>query len=450
MLDPDRAQLDPDRAQRLADVALNGSAADETEVTVCQVEEELNRFVEEHPVQNLVRRTSRIAVRVRENGREGKATTGTPTDDAVLRAVERARIAARHAPPRPDLMPFPGEQQYSLRRRSPLTPDPERTADSVARLTAAARDANCTAAGTHGGVNDLRLVANSRGLSVWDLDTRARVSLSVFRGEGAGWADAMRPDPDGLDLDRVAKVAVGKALASESPDDLGPGDYTVVLEPSAVASLLLFAAYKGFGAQQVEEGSSFLAGQLGEMVAASGITISDDAYHPMTVGHVFDGEGVPRAPVPLIQEGVAVGLVHDRATARRNGCRSTGHATPQPSAMGPLPHNLVLSPGQASIEDLVRDVDRGVLVTEFHYTNMIEPTRLTLTGMTRNGTFLIENGKVTRAVRNMRFTQSLVEALGRVSGLAADPHLCSALFGGYTVVPAMRVDGFRFTSRTDF
>lgn len=371
--------LDPDRAQRLAEVALNGSAADETEVTVCQVEEELNRFVEAHPVQNLVRRTSRIAVRVREGGREGKATTGTPTPEAVLRTVERARLAARHAPPRPDLLELPGEQGYALRRRAPLTPDPERTADSVARLTSAARDADCTAAGTHGGVNDLRLVANSRGLSVWDLDTRAQVSLSVFRGQGAGWADGMRPDPEGLDLDRVARVAVGKALASEAPADLEPGDYTVVLEPAAVASLLLFAAYKGFGAQQVEEGSSFLAGHLGESVASAGISISDDVHHPLTVGHVFDGEGVPRVPVPLIQAGVAVGLVHDRATARRSGCRTTGHATPQPSSMGPLPANLVLMPGKQSAADLVRDVDRGVLVTEFHYTNMVEPTRLTST-----------------------------------------------------------------------
>ena len=123
---------------------------------------------------------------------------------------------------------------------------------------------------------------------------------------------------------------------------------------------------------------------------------------------------------------------------------------PQPSAMGPLPANLVLASGTASTDDLVRDVDKGVLVTEFHYTNMVEPTRLTLTGMTRNGTFLIENGKVTNAVRNMRFTQSLVDALGRVTGLTASPHLCSALFGGYTVVPSVRIDGFRFTSRTDF
>jgi predicted Zn-dependent protease len=255
---------------------------------------------------------------------------------------------------------------------------------------------------------------------------------------------------DGLDIDTVASRAVAKALASTSPDPIPPGDYTVVLEPPAVSALLLFAAYKGFGAQQVQDGSSFLAGHMGEQVAAESVTIDDDVYHPLTVGHVFDGEGVPRTPVHLIDHGVAKGVVHDRRTARKMGCRTTGHATPQPSVMGPLPANLVLATGGGDRDALIRDVDRGILVTEFHYTNMVEPTKLTLTGMTRNGTFLIENGQVTRPVVNMRFTQSLVEALGRVSGIGGDARLASALFGGYMVVPSLRIDGFRFTSQTEF
>jgi len=154
-------------------------------------------------------------------------------------------------------------------------------------------------------------------------------------------------------------------------------------------------------------------------------------------------------PVHLIDRGVASGLVHDRDTARRFGCRSTGHATPQPSNSGPMATNLVLAPSGGGA-DLLAGVDRGILVTQFHYTNMVEPTKLTLTGMTRNGTFLIEKGEVTRPIRNMRFTQSLVEALNRVSGLGGDARLASALFGGFTVVPSVRIDGFHFSSGTDF
>ncbi len=444
--------LDPERARRLACVALETSRAEETEVSVSQCEEELNRFTADHPVQNLVRRLARVDVRVRVDGREGKASTGTPTEDAVRTTVARALEVARHMPAAPeDPIPLPSAQDgYALRRRDPLSPDPEHTADSVARLTAAARDAGCTAAGIAAAENDLRLIANSRGLEVWDLDTRARMSLSVFNGAGAGWSSHIAATREGLEAEAVAATAVGKALDSRDPVAIEPGAYTVVLEPSAVASLLLFASYKGFGAQQVEEGSSFLVGRIGDTVADERISIADDVHHPMAIGHVFDGEGVPRTSVPLITDGVARGVVHDRRTAQRMGCRSTGHALPQPNPIGPLPTNLVLSPGGAASDDLIRDVDKGILVTECHYTNMVEPTRLTLTGMTRNGTFLIEKGQVSRPIKNMRFTQSLVEALQRVSGLGGDTKLCSALFGGFTVVPSLRVDGFHFTSQTGF
>ncbi len=442
--------LDPDRAQRLAQIALEESGADETEVCVTQYEEELNRFTADHPVQNLVRRMANVAVRVRSNGREGKASTGTPTEAAVRTTVRRAIEAARHMPAG-EFVPMAGPQEdYRLRRPDPLTPDPDHTADAVARMTGACRDAGCTAAGIQGVENDLRLIANSNGLSVWDLDTRARASLSVFADEGAGWADGLCAGRDALDVDAIARRAVDKALASRAPHGVDPGEYTVVLEPAAVASLLLFAAYKGFGAQQVQDGSSFLAGKVGERVAHESVSIDDDVYNPLTVGHVFDGEGMPRSSVALIEHGVARGLVHDRRTAQKQGCRSTGHALPQPNVSGPLPANIVMSSGAGETGDLIKDVDRGILITEFHYTNMVEPTKLTLTGMTRNGTFLIENGVVTRPVKNMRFTQSLVEALERVSGLGGDARLASALFGGYTVVPSLRVDGFRFTSRTDF
>ncbi len=443
--------LDPERARRLAHVALEESRAAETEVSVTQYEQELNRFTADHPVQNLVRRLARVAVRVRVDGREGKASTGTPTDEAVRRTVRRAVEVARRMPVAGEILPLPAAQEgYRLRRPDPLSPDPGQTADAVARMTGLCRERGCTAAGVKGVANDLRLIANSNGLEVWDLDTQANVSLSVFHGAGAGWASGVAPRRDGLDDGAVAERAVGKAIASTTPDSVPPGDYTVVLEPAAVSALLLFAAYKGFGAQQVHDGSSFLAGKIGERVAHESISIEDDVHHPQTVGHVFDGEGVPRAPVSLIANGVACGVVHDRRTAKRTGCRTTGHAMPQPSMMGPLPSNLVLAPGTGRTDDLVRGVDRGVLVTEFHYTNMVEPTRLTLTGMTRNGTFLIENGVVTRPVKNMRFTQSLVEALGRVAGVGGDARLSGALFGGHMVVPSLAIDGFHFTSQTEF
>lgn len=443
--------LSPERARRLAETALRASAADEIEVVVQQCELELNRFTADHPVQNLVRLQSRVSVRVRVDGHEGKAATGTPTDEAVRRTVGRATAVARHAPRLPDdTLPMAGPQTYRLRGRDPVAPDPAATSRSVASMTAQARAEGCRVSGIQSAENDFRLVMNSRGLEVADLDTRAEVSFTAFRDDGAGWASALAARRDGISEEAVAGRAVAKALASRAPKPVPPGRYTVVLEPPAVASLLLFASYKGFGAQQVEEGTSFLAGRLGTPVAGENVSIADDCHHPLAVGHVFDGEGMPREAVPLIDRGVARGLVHDRATAQRCGCRSTGHALPQPSADGPLASNLVLAAGDGGAGDLLRGVHRGILVTQFHYTNMVEPTELTLTGMTRNGTFLVEKGEVAGAVRNMRFTQSLVEALRQVTGIGADSALSSALFGGFTVVPSVRIDGFRFSSGTEF
>ncbi|MCE9636871.1 MAG: TldD/PmbA family protein [Planctomycetes bacterium] len=443
--------LDRDRARRLAETALRASAADETEVVVEQTEQELNRFTADHPVQNLVRLLSRVSVRVRVDGHEGKASTGSTTDDAIRRTVERATAVARMMPrPATDLLPMAGRQEYTLRNREAVAPDPDATAKSVASMTARARGEGCRAAGIQSAENELRLVMNSRGLDVSDLDTRAEISFTVFKDDGAGWATGISHDRSGVSEESIAERAVTKALRSRNAVAVKPGHWTVILEPPAVASLLLFASYKGFGAQQVEEGSSFLAGKIGQKVVGDGVSIADDCHHPLAVGHTFDGEGLPRVAVPLIDRGVATGLVHDRATAHRFGCRSTGHATAQPSSSGPIASNLVLAAGTGSTADLLRGLDRGILVTQFHYTNMVEPTQLTLTGMTRNGTFLIDRGEVANPVKNMRFTQSLVEALRRVTGIAGDASLASALFGGYTVVPSVRIEGFHFSSGTEF
>lgn len=443
--------FDPDRADRLASVALSHRGPDEIEFHLEQSETQLNRFTHDHPVQNQLLDRACVRVRVRVDGREGSATTGTITEDGVRGAVDRAVAVARRMPlPKEAPAALPGPHEYELRGLDPLPVDADRTADAVRSLIEPCREQGVGAAGIHSGTNTFTLIANSRGLRVSDIDTRATVSLSTYQQDGAGWAGRSAATADALDEESIARRAVEKAVRSRSPRDFAPGHYTVVLEPAAVSSLLLFAGYKAFGAQQVDEGSSFLSGHMGEPVLGSNVSIFDDAHHPLTVGHTFDHVGVPRRRVELIREGIATGMVHDQRTASRHGCASTGHSEPQPSASGPLPHNLVLAGVGGATADLIRDVNRGLLVTSFHYTNMIEPMALTLTGMTRNGTFLIERGEVGPPVRNLRFTQSLVEALKRVTGFGDDPSLMSALFRGHMVVPSLRIDGFNFSSRTGF
>ena len=274
--------------------------------------------------------------------------------------------------------------------------------------------------------------------------------MTALSDDSSGFSEGVGRSLGAIDPDRVGAVAVEKCLASNGPQSIDPGEYTVILEPQAVSEMLMFLTYCSFGAQGYLEGRSFVTGRIGEKVMSERISIADDAYQAGAVGLPFDFEGRPRRRGALVEEGVARNVVWDRNTARREeGRESTGHALPMPNAWGPIPLNLVMSPGDSSIDEMIASTERGILVSQFHYTNVTEPVQVELTGMTRNGTFLVEGGKVTRPLLNLRFTQGLVEALNRVAAVSSKAELCGAFFGGFFVVPALKIDGFNFTSVTE-
>ncbi|MHC5018605.1 MAG: metallopeptidase TldD-related protein, partial [Planctomycetota bacterium] len=222
------------------------------------------------------------------------------------------------------------------------------------------------------------------------------------------------------------------------------------LEPAALAQLLFFTGILGLGARSLEEGRSFLTGKLGEQVFGPNVTIRDDAANPLAPGLPFDFEGRARRSVALIENGIAVTPVHDTKTAAQAGVESTGHALPPGEAEGPLPLNLVLDPGDQSLDELIAGTPNGLLVTQLHYVNVVDPRRLLLTGMTRNGTFRIKDGVVGEPVKNLRFTQSAVDAFNHVEALGRELSWQRALFGGSFLAPAARIANFNFSSVTDF
>jgi predicted Zn-dependent protease len=223
----------------------------------------------------------------------------------------------------------------------------------------------------------------------------------------------------------------------------------VVLEPAATAELVGLLSYCGFGALAEQEGRSFLSGRLGERITGESVTIVDDATDPRTIALPFDFEGVPKRPVTLLERGVAVGVVHDTYTASRAQTRSTGHALPAPNSYGPLATSLVMSPGDSSLDELIEGTQRGLLVTRFFYTNILDPRQTTFTGMTRDGLYLIEGGKVVGAAKNMRVTDSVLAALGRISAVSAGLEAHRATVGT-VLAPAVRLDGLNFSSGTEF
>ncbi|HOF89367.1 MAG TPA: metallopeptidase TldD-related protein, partial [Armatimonadota bacterium] len=288
-------------------------------------------------------------------------------------------------------------------------------------------------------------VGNSRGVRAHHAWTACSLMAIATLGDASGYAQWSGRSLAGAPAGETAAHAVSKCLAADVTGTVEPGRYTVILEPPAVAEMLGLLAYMGLGATQYQEGRSFLSGKVGERLVGENITLRDDTYHPLSIALPFDFEGVPRQVVPFFERGVAKGVVYDSYTARKEGRASTGHALPAPNTYGPIPLHLVLEGGTRTREELIAGVERGILVTRFHYVNIVHPAEAIITGMTRDGTFLIENGAVTKAVNKLRFTQSMLEALQHVSDLERALTLVSGE-GMYCVVPTLRIEGFHFTS----
>jgi predicted Zn-dependent protease len=261
---------------------------------------------------------------------------------------------------------------------------------------------------------------------------------------GSGYADRGAINVGDLDKNEVADEVIDKTQRNQNAQPIDPGVYEVVLEEYAVAEMLDFMNYTGFSALAVEEERSFM--RLGERITGEAVTIWDDGLDPSGVPASFDFEGVPKQRVDLIKNGVATGVVYDMMTATKEGRPSTGHGLPAPNTDGPFALNLFMAPGSVAKHDLVSGIKRGIWVTRFWYVRTVHPKLSIITGMTRDGTFLIENGKVTRPVKDLRFTQSMLEALDGTLAVGKTTKLQIGEFIGASRVPAVHLKAFTFTS----
>lgn len=319
---------------------------------------------------------------------------------------------------------------------------------AIKQMIAVATERNLIAAGTCTTGESIYAIGNSHGLFVCHRETQAEMSVTMTARDSSGWAKAHDTKASNLDARALAVKAADKAVGSAQPIELEPGRYTVILEPSAVLDLLASMWYEFAGTSHVDKLSALLD-KVGKRVFGENITIVDDAYHACQSGAPFDGEGKPRQVVTLVQDGVLKSLVTGRRAAEKLGLAPTGHGLQEPTAMGEYPLNLVVQGGDSTIESMVAATTYGILLTRVWYVRLVDKTTLLLTGMTQDGTFLIEDGKVTKGIKNMRFNVSLFEMLNAV--LALGPSTRTAGEEGFpAVVPAMKVEGFNFTERTKF
>jgi PmbA protein len=423
----------------------------------------LLRFAAGRPTQSTAIDDVTVEIALVRYGHVGRATTNS-TDDESLSACARRAAAAAEAAAAAGAGHFAGfpEPQHAAPHEGhdPETArlDPEPGGDALAAAFSVAREAGLEAHGIWTAAEEERAVATSGGRAVADRTTDAFMKVICIAPERdwagrSGYAAETAVAAGRIDAGALAERAARKAGVTGTVAELEPGEYPVVFEPHAVGWLCDLLADTAFNGLAHAEGRGALTGRLGGVVAAPAINLSDSPRFPGTLPRAFDAEGVPKAPVPLIQDGVAHRVVHDLRSAALAGARSTGHAlAPGGHPLGPHPTNLVLAGGGAADEDeLCSMVERGIYITRLWYANVVRPKETLVTAVTRDGTFLIEDGRVTRPLRDLRLTDSVLGILSRTRALSREQKLTSdgefygRRFASGVVCPALLANAVRFT-----
>ena len=413
----------------------------------------LTRFAGSRIHQNVSEHDASLRMRIVDEGRTGVASTNRLDDQGIAEVVARATELCRRSAPNPDPTPLAGSEAGAGDSdlgyvAATAKAEPERRAEGARAVIAAAQAEDLVASGAFSTDVSTIAIANTNGLRSCHTTTQAKL-LTVMTGadQASGYAQAIGTDVAAIDAAAVGAEAADKAARSVDATDLEPGAYDVILEEYAVQTILEYLAYAGFSALAVEEGRSFM--DLGNRVMGDNVSIWDDGNDLSGLPAAADFEGVAKQRVDLVTDGVATAVVHDSATARRAGVASTGHALPAPNTFGPMTWNLFMAPGSSSKEAMLSSIERGIWVTRFHYVNIVHPRKAVLTGMTKDGTFLIENGRIVRPIRNLRFTEEIPAAFSRIEAIPTQTKMVGAEYSGINArVPALRIGRFAFTGAT--
>ena len=448
------------------------SIADEVEILFSGGRFALTRFANNTIHQNVAEENHVVSVRTVFGGRTARATTNKFDDESLRQVVKSSESLARVQHADPDLLPVPDArcaggaddeapvpaQTRHFENTAAITP--ELRAEGVRKIVGVADQHRLSTAGVFSSGEWFEGILNSRGLGRWHTQTSAEVSITMLGSDSSGWQKANSPDVANLDPLRLAETAAQKAVETARPREIPAGKYTVILEPAAVLDIVGFMFWDYSGMAILDQ-RSFLTGRIGSRLFGENVTIIDDVAHPLQAGSPFDGEGVLRKRVGLVENGVVKEVVYARATAERmkrseykdsvGPVEATGHGFALPNEMGEMPLNIVFAPvgDPQTIEQMIASTDRGILVTRLWYIREVEPFEKVLTGMTRDGTFLVENGRLQGGVRNFRFNESLIHMLSNVEAMSVPVRACGEESFDM-VVPAMKVKEFNFTEVTKF
>lgn len=449
--------LSKEESKALTDKVMKLADAEQVEAVVFSSQTNSTRFSGNVITQNVGLTNQTLRLRVINGKRQGIASVNQFDDESIKKCVNSALAVARVAAEDENLLPLLDEQpEYEpveAWHEGTALFSPADRAESIGKVLADYDKRGLEGAGIFDTDEGAVAYANNRGVFAYKPGTKATFSVSAFleNGNVEGWAESSGLDVGEIDTWAAGQRAAEKAEKGTNAQAIDPGEYTVIFEPAAIAEIMLFWSWLTANGLAFAEGRSFHRGELGQDILDKKLTITEDPYHPELGGTPFDMEGFPKQRVTLVEDGTIKAVVHDRRSAKMCGQENTGHAALQPDSRGPAPGSLVLKTGGKSVDEMIENTKKGLLVTKLHYTNVVNQQEVSITGMTRAGTFLIEDGEIKHSVKNMRFTQSLLKAFAEIDAIGDEAHASGgALFGGNFVVPAMKIPNWRFSSPTGF
>ena len=438
---------------RLLKKLVQGSSADQTEIVLLTEDSSLTRFTQSHVHQHVAERNGILVLRVVLGKRIAVATTNTLTLSSMKKSLQNAISLAKVQHPNDEFVSLPGPRpipEVNTFSKGINTLTPNKKVKMIKKIFGLVKGKGLKASGAFSNGEVELAAVNSLGVEAYQRYSDLFLNLIAENEKNSGYASFVSRNVDQLDIEHLMGEAIEK-VSREEPIPIEPGEYEVILEPYAVSELLSFLGYLGFHALAVQENRSFFCNEFGKKMVDEKVTIYDDGLDPSGLQVPFDFEGVPKQKVTFFQRGVAKEVTYDSLTAGREKKSSTGHGLIAPNTAGPVPINLAMEDGKSSLEEMIRSVRKGIYVTRFHYTNVVEPMKAVITGMTRDGTFLIEEGEIKRPIKNLRFTESVLKALSQVTAISKERRICSEgtvysrRFVTGTVVPAIKIDGFNFS-----
>ncbi len=436
----------------IAQKVLALSPSGETEVLLWVSENGLTRFANSRIHQNVAWEDVNVSVRVALGKKIGVAGGNRFDDVGLKQVVDNAVMITKLQKEDPFFMGLPTPHKLpEIHTAYNLDTVEERSA-KVKVILEKAKAKKITASGSfQSGLSELA-IANSHGVWAYHVSSSADLSTILLGDSSTGFAGQVGTSAQEIDAEQVADTAIAKVEMGKNPVDVAPGEWDVVLEPQAVNELITFFAFMGPNARIYHEQASFLSGKMGQKVADNKVTIVDDPLNPLAFPMPFDFEGYPKQKTTIIENGVLKSLVYDSYYATRFKGTNTGHALPAPNTGGPVPLHLVIEPGKTPKEKMIKNIKKGLLVTRLWYIRVLNPRSLSLTGMTRDGLFLIENGEIVGGVKNMRFNQSIPEMLQNVAAIENKVTPLSSFESeiGINRMPSLHVKNWTFSSGTLF